>query len=583
MNKKEIVCYNTDASRLVGKAKKVVFPKTIGEVQKLVQTSEVDIVPRGAGSGVMGGVIPDNSIVVDMSKMDKVSNFDLLNKVVHVEAGITIKELNEKLAKIGFEFPIQPNKQRISSIGGMIAMNAVGNRSMRYGLMKDWIEEIEFVNGRGELMKTSKSDLMDICGREGITGIVVAATLKIIPKIKRSASLFQSDSLEEILSIIRRLKLEKDLCLLNLFPPEVSLLLGFPEKYHLLIEFDSDRGKIRGEEYKVMSELNDKVFYTLQGEGYYDIEDGKFFFDKVENFILFLEENKIPYLGKIGIGIIYAFFKDEDKEKKKKTIKTIDRMGGKPGEYGIGLKRKHINDSFETKIIQRVKLRHDPFGKINKNKVIYFDSKEKIKEPDFEPKEKLDEEVSHLKSIGREEIEELKPLIEEPNEFIEELKTPEEKMEEFIEKVDLIDEGENFKEKPEIEEALNFDIKTRLEDYESTYESELASERKENIEEFAKNIAHNIIHPKPHIHGAEEIKQEKEEKKKEETEEKEKKILKEVEEKIEIREKEEEVLEEVKEKIEEPDRFKIDDPNVEKRGKLSKEEEDEVKRVMFGG
>jgi hypothetical protein len=457
--------------------------------------------------------------------MDKVSDFDVSKRTVKVETGITISELNEKLNKIGFEFPFQTNNKDISSIGGMIALNQIGNRSMKYGVIKDWIEELEFVNGRGELMKTSKADLGDICGMEGITGIIVSAVLKIIPQVKRSASIFQSDNLEEVFSIAKRVKLEKEISSLNLFPPQVSELLGLPKKYHLVIEFDSDRGKIKGQEYKVISKLNDKVYYVLASRGYYDSDDPKFFFDKLIDFMEFLDENNVPYFSKIGAGVIYPFFKDEEKEKKAGVLKMINRMGGKPGEYGIGLKRKHIKERSEKKILHRVKVRHDPFGKINKNKIIDADFEGSMEEK-HEPKPISQTKISHLKPIEKEEIEEIKPFIkEESYELIEELKTPEEKMEEFIEKVELIDQSkkpEEPKSSEKPEDKLNFEITSRLKDYESTYKSELKDDKKKKIEDFAKSIAHDILHPKGHL-------------------------------------------------------------DLEERGKLTKEEEDEVKRVMFGG
>jgi len=546
ITRKEMICYNTDASRLTGNAEKVVFPKTAEEVQRIVQTYNLDIVPRGAGSEKVGGAIPNNSVVVDMSKMNKVSNFDLLKRIVCVQAGITIRELNEKLNKIGFEFPIQTNNQGISSIGGMIALNQIGNRSMKYGKMKDWIEEIEFVDGRGELMKIGKSDIMDVCGMEGITGIIISAVIKIIPKIKRSASIFQSEDVNEIFSVLRRLKSEKEICSLSLFSPQVSKLLDLPEKYHIIIEFDSERGKIKAEEYKVLSELNDKVYSSLASEGYYDSEDAWFFFDKLKDFALFLETNNIPYFSKIGAGIIYAFFKDNEKEKKQEVIQMISRMGGKVGDYGIGLTRKYLKENVEKKVIQRVKVRHDPFGKMNMNKVIEIGLS-------FETRPKPRSlGAYHMKLIEKEELEELKPFIEEKDssEFLEEIKTPEEKMEAFIEKVELIGMSEEAPDlKPEqdlsLQQAQDYEIKTRLKNYESTYKSELKDENKRRIEEFAKNIAHDIIHPKKPITEIEKRAMDSQPRA-------------------------------------EGDESKINYPN-ERRGKLTKEEEDEIRRVMFGG
>jgi hypothetical protein len=529
VTKKEMVCYNTDSSRLIGNAEKVVFPKTVEGVQKIIKASNLDIVPRGAGSEKVGGVIPNNSIIVDMSKMNKASNFNALKRTVCVQTGITIRELNEKLNKIGFEFPIQTNNQGISSIGGMIALNQVGNRSMKYGKMKDWIEEIEFVDGRGELKKLGKSDLVDVCGMEGITGIIVSAVLKVLPKVKRSVSIFQSEDINKIFSVLRRLKLEKDICSLSLFPPKVSKLLELPEKYHIIIEFDSERGKIKGEEYKVFSKLNDKIYYSLASEGYYSSEDPWFFFDKLKEFALFLERNNIPYFSKIGEGIIYPFFKDNEEGKKQEVIKMINKMGGKAGEYGIGLTRKYLKENVEKKIIKRVKMRHDPFGRLNMNKIIDATFK---KDLNFEPR---------LKAMEKEESERFKPFIEKKDtfEFIEEIKNPEEKMEAFIEKVEFINKSEddlNLNSEQKIEQEQDDEIKTRIKDYESTYKSELKDESKEKIEEFAKNIAHEIVHPTKPI--------------------------------------------DLQPKVEE--KPKIIYPN-ERRGKLSKEEEDEIKRVMFGG
>ena len=80
MNKKEMVCYDTDASRLIGKAEKVVFPKTVEEVSKIIQRTEKGVVPRGAGTNLVGGCVPNSSVVVDMSKMNKVSKFSSVKK-----------------------------------------------------------------------------------------------------------------------------------------------------------------------------------------------------------------------------------------------------------------------------------------------------------------------------------------------------------------------------------------------------------------------------------------------------------------------------------------------------------------------
>jgi len=496
ITKKEMICYTTDASRLIGNAEKVVFPKTVKEVQDIIRTPATDIVPRGAGSGLVGGTIPNNSVVVDMTKMNGILEFNPGKRIVNVESGITLRELNEKLKSRGFEFPIDVSNEGISTIGGMIATNASGDRSMKYGTMKDWVSGVDFVDGKGELIKATKADLGEVCGMEGITGIIVSAKLKVIPIVKRSASVYQSDNLDEVLSLARRLKSEKEVVKLKLFSKQVSGLLGFPEKYNLVIEFDSERGKIIGSEYEDILRLEQRVYYNLASEGYSNREDPKFFFDKIKEFISFMELMNIPYFVHLGSGIIHPFFKDDEKQKREKTIDLIKRSQGKPGKYGIGLMRKDFVDSFEMTIISRVKLRHDPYGRMNKGKVI--------------------NEMSSAKRYGMtpgvaERISEIKPGAGEErsaNLLIESMKikeSPDRKMEEFIKEVSKEDEEtsevntEDLKKTKEVEgfgrniTSEREEIKERLKDYKETFEPELPEEKRKIIESFARTIPREIV------------------------------------------------------------------------------------------
>ncbi len=540
MNRREMICYETDASRLRGIAQKVLTPQTIEEVKKIVKSSKFDIVPRGSGTNLVGGVIPNNSIVIDMSKMNRVFNYLPIRKTVRVEAGITLKELNDKLNSVQMEFPIDTHNKGISTIGGMIAINASGDRSMRYGNMREWIEEIEFINGRGELVKTSKADLTDVCGMEGITGVIVGATIKLAPLIKRSASAFQSDNLDEVLSIARKLKVEKEVVVLELLSSYVSKLLGLPEKYNLFIEFNSDRGKIKDKKYGEMTKLRENVFPKLFSEGYYNFEDPKLFFDKLKEFILFLEENNIPYIGHLGVGIIHPFFKDNDNEKREKTVELIKKMKALPGKLGIGLARKYFIDNFAAKLIQRVKVRHDPSLKFNRGKLIDisgYNIPKRVKVTDEIPggESSMDQEIDGREDLEEDNNDELKPLTGEEISAVKVLrdinscenvekkenvenfeKTPEEKMEDFIKEIEQKDKSEivTYKDKEEesknmaISDAIEFksieeekisnefsfqEIKEKLQDYKETYESELSYEKKQAVEEIARNIPREIV------------------------------------------------------------------------------------------
>ena len=433
----ELICYNTDGSRIIGNALKVVFPENVGEVKKVIFNNQ-NIVPRGSGSNFVGGCIPNNSIVVDMKKMNKVS-FE--NGKVYAESGVTMKELNEKLKSINLEFPVFSNEER--TIGGMIAMNSNGYLG-RYGNIKDWIEEVELVNGKGEIVKIGKTDLSDICGMEGTTGIITKARLKTIYLQKRSASIFQAETLEDIWSIARRLKQQEDVVMLRFYSKSVSKLMGFSEKYHLFVGFNSEKGKIKGEDYNNILKTIKKEYYYLSAQGYYDAEDVKFFFDKIKEFVSYLDELKVLYFSDLSSSSVYIFFIDGIN--KKNVLKMIQKMGGRPGSYGIGIKRKNILDNIQKKIIQRIKSRHDPYGKINQGKLIDFvtGAKEKNwskRETNNEVKEErsIEKDTGKIKEIYSEEgfVEE---KLENSKEDLKIEKKLIEKNDELIENEDLIKE-----------------------------------------------------------------------------------------------------------------------------------------------
>ena len=158
---------------------------------------------------------------------------------------------------------------------------------------------------------------------------------------------------------------------------------------------------------------------------------------------MFLESSQIPYFGYLGRGVVFPFFKDKEEGKRDEVVKFIKKTKAKPSKYGIGLTRKDFLDSFEKKVIQRVKLRYDPFWKLKKGKVIDSQKKE------------LEEE-----GLEREEDKQ-------------------------GDKIDL-------PEKLHREEIGGVEIKERLEDYENTFKSELIKEKKEKLEELAKNVPREI-------------------------------------------------------------------------------------------
>jgi len=484
MNKNEMTCYRTDASRLEGNAVKVLFPESAEEVKNVVKgaSSDLDIVPRGGGSNLVGGCVPRKlgSIIVDMRKMNKVLDFNPKDKTVFAEAGVTIKELNEKLKAVGFEFPDFFNE--FSTIGGLTALNSISDFS-RYGHIKEWIEEIEFVNGRGDFIKVSKADLGDVCGMEGITGIITKIKLRVISILNKSASVFQTDNIEEAILIARRLRLENEVIMLKLYNPHVSKFLGFPQKYNVIIVFNSGRGKIKEKDFYELLKTIKKDRYLIYSNKFYNTEDPKFFFERLLEFVQYLEEERILYILDLIKGVVFPMFEDGD-SMQKEVVDVIQKMNGKRSKYGIGLKRHYLLDSLEKKIIYRVKLRHDPFNKLNKGKFLDLDNFKK-ESREFSGKNEAVSITEASNVLDVEDIPEVKLRVENVvkadfgRKDEKELYgvSPEEKMRNFIKEIEKKELTEEEKEAGK-----------KLIDYAQTFKSEiLEGYSKENFEKIEKS------------------------------------------------------------------------------------------------
>ncbi len=206
----ELYPYKYDATFIIGKVPKLaVFPSTpeeISKIMKLANEYRVPIIPRGRGSSLSGGpvTIVDNSVVLNLLKLNKIIEISPENKYMIVEAGVTVDEIEAALASYGYMFPPDPASSVAATIGGAIAANAGGIRGAKHGTTKHWVLGLEVVLPTGEIIelgnKTLKwrqgPDLVGlITGSEGILAIITKAALKIYPrpeKVVRILAYFDS-------------------------------------------------------------------------------------------------------------------------------------------------------------------------------------------------------------------------------------------------------------------------------------------------------------------------------------------------------------------------------------------------------
>lgn len=363
--------YEIDASQVKGRTTKVIQPENLQELKLIVKDNK-KICVRGAGTGLAGGAVPQNEVVLDMMKLNKIENLDQQRKTVEVEAGVILDELNDYLEEYNLELPINPSSHAVCSLGGMVSTNAVGSRAGKYGRTSDWINWIDIINPRGVVERKNKFEITDYSGMEGITGVIYKICFKLSEKVKaRTAKLFSFEQINELINITRELKRNKNISMIEFIDKNISEWIGLNFKYHLLVEYESDEGELKDKEYASIMETRDKLYPALAGKGYNRIEDPKILLDKFDKLFTFLESYNIPTYGHLSVGILHPCFSKEQEKHIPEIMNLVKRLSGQiTGEHGIGLLKKEFVDPNDKKILLNIKKRTDPKTKFNTGKVI---------------------------------------------------------------------------------------------------------------------------------------------------------------------------------------------------------------------
>ncbi|MFP6584396.1 MAG: FAD-linked oxidase C-terminal domain-containing protein [Candidatus Hydrogenedentota bacterium] len=170
----------------------VVWPHSTEDVQAVVRIANAGGIPLtawGAGTSVEGNPIPAHGgIVMDFREMNRILEIHANDFQVTVEPGVLYKDMNRELGRQGLFFAPDPGAN--ASIGGMVANNAAGIRTVKYGATRDNVLALEVLLANGEIVQTgsrstkqsSGYDLTHlIVGSEGTLGIVTKATLRLHP------------------------------------------------------------------------------------------------------------------------------------------------------------------------------------------------------------------------------------------------------------------------------------------------------------------------------------------------------------------------------------------------------------------
>jgi glycolate oxidase len=176
-----------------GLAGPICFPTTASQVQTIMRIAIEHgrtIVPRGAGTGLSGGAIPLGApIVVSLTRMNRVLEVDVANRVAWVEPGVINLDLSKQLRPLGFHFAPDPSSQQSCTIGGNVANNSGGPHCLAYGVTSQHVVAAEVVLPDGELVMLGGLDAEPVgydlrgafVGGEGTLGIATRIAVRITP------------------------------------------------------------------------------------------------------------------------------------------------------------------------------------------------------------------------------------------------------------------------------------------------------------------------------------------------------------------------------------------------------------------
>jgi glycolate oxidase len=179
----------------------VVMPETIEEVQRLLQLCHqygIPVVARGAGTGLSGGALPvKNGVLLSMAKFTRILAIDPDNRIAHVQPGVRNLAVSETAAAYGLFYAPDPSSQIACTIGGNVAENSGGVHCLKYGLTVHNVLAIKMLTMAGELIALGGSGLDSagydflalFVGSEGLLGIIVEVTLKLLPLPATTATL----------------------------------------------------------------------------------------------------------------------------------------------------------------------------------------------------------------------------------------------------------------------------------------------------------------------------------------------------------------------------------------------------------
>src|SRR5258705_6731766 len=190
----ELLVYNSDGLRGYRRQPRLaVFPGTRDEtiaVVRLLAGEGLPFVPRGAGTGLSGGALADDIVVIGLHRLKKIIALDVENRRATVEPGVVDLRLNKHVAPYGLLYAPDPSSEAACTIGGNVAENAGGPHCLKYGVTLNHVLAMTVVLPSakvaelgGKVVEVDGYDLRGaFIGSEGCFGLALDVTVKLTPK-----------------------------------------------------------------------------------------------------------------------------------------------------------------------------------------------------------------------------------------------------------------------------------------------------------------------------------------------------------------------------------------------------------------
>ncbi len=172
----------------------VALPDNVEQVQdilRLCSRLQVPVVARGAGTSLSAGALPHpQGVLLSLARFNRITELDHSRRIARVQPGVRNLAISEAAAPYGLYYAPDPSSQITCSIGGNVAENAGGVHCLKYGLTVHNVLSVTLVTMDGELMEIGSQaldspgyDLLAaVMGSEGMLGVVVEVTVKLLPQ-----------------------------------------------------------------------------------------------------------------------------------------------------------------------------------------------------------------------------------------------------------------------------------------------------------------------------------------------------------------------------------------------------------------